>query len=295
MGRVNLSNNLIVGVLVFYSASMAGACHCSKPVGMIGPRTMRIKPRRPSFTNPIKNKPSEDSQLETSTEANEIDNLNSLLEAVTGESFSSTVSNSSLELPLNETDQVVEVRTQRAKRLSPILGMVAPAISEFMGSLIRPLISSISNRAGNSRYKNELLTKLTHHVLANTPLANSNLEKAVENQLNQNKFTVAMQTLRSKEGPLSHDNYLPESWLDHMPNSKTMSPELYEAARIMFVQLTTTIDNLLKKRIRSATQLSTSFSSTIIENLRLKIQGDHKSQNKSWGGDGNDMPGALGF
>ena len=49
----------------------------------------------------------------------------------------------------------------------------------------------------------------------------------------------------------------------------------------MFVHLTTTIDNLLKKRICSASQLSTSFSSTIIENLRLKIQDDHKSQNKS--------------
>ena len=66
-----------------------------------------------------------------------------------------------------------------------------------------------------------------------------------------------------------------------MPSSKTMSPELYEAARIMFVQLTTAIDTLLKKRICSATQLSTSFSSTIIEQLRLKIQDDHQKQNKS--------------
>ena len=120
------------------------------------------------------------------------------------------MSNSNLELPQNETDQVIEVRTQRNRRLSPLLGIVAPVISEFMGSLIRPLISLISNRPGNSRYKKELLIKLTYHVLANTPLANSNLEKAIENQLNQNKFNIAQQTLRSKEAPLSYDNYLPK-------------------------------------------------------------------------------------
>merc|ERR1712059_168922 len=143
-----------------------------------------------------------------------------------------------------------------------------------MGSMIRPLISSISNRAGASDYKNNILTKLTHRVLENTPLANSNLENALVNQINQNKYTVATQTLKSKETPLSHTHYLPENWKENTPHVKTMSPKLYEVARKMFVHLTTTIDNLLKKRLCSASQLSTSFSSTIIENLSLKIQDD---------------------
>ena len=169
MGRVNLYHNLIISVLVFYSANMVGACHCSRPV------ERRFKPAKPSFTNPIKIKPSKDSQPKTTTEATGIDSLNNLLEAVSGESFNSTVSNSSLELP-----QVGGGRFQRPKRQLGILGMAIPAITEFMGSLIRPLISSISNRAGTSRYKNNLLTKLTHRVLANTPLADSNLETKSE-------------------------------------------------------------------------------------------------------------------
>ena len=108
--------------------------------------------------------------------------MTSLLEVVTGEDFNpniSQITNDHLELPQNENDQVVEVRTQRNRRLSPVLGLIAPTIMEFMGSLIRPLIRSISNRPGNSRYKQELLRKFIHRALANTPLANSNLEKAI--------------------------------------------------------------------------------------------------------------------
>ena len=208
---------LITGFLVLYSAHLTMACICTR---QISPITSRIKPHR--NPSPIKYKSKENSQgpVETSTSAHEIDHLNSLLEAVTGEDFSSNISqitNDNLELPQNENDQVVEVRTQRNRRLSPVLGIVAPVISEFMGSLIRPLISSISNHPGNSRYKQELLSKFTHHVLANTPLANSNLEKAVESQLNQNQFNVALQTIRSQEAPLISDNYLPENFPDNLP------------------------------------------------------------------------------
>ena len=79
MHRVNILKILIVGVLVFYSAYMTRACICTRPTRMIGPRTTRIKPRNPAYQNPLKHKPTNDSQLETSTEANGIDNLNSLL------------------------------------------------------------------------------------------------------------------------------------------------------------------------------------------------------------------------
>ena len=58
---------------------------------------------------------------------------------------------------------------ERPKRQLGILGMAIPTITEFMGSLIRPLINSVSKRAGASDYKNNLLTKLTHRVLENTP------------------------------------------------------------------------------------------------------------------------------
>ena len=58
---------------------------------------------------------------------------------------------------------------ERLKRQLGILGMAIPALSEFMGTLIRPLIKSVSKRAGASDYKNNLLTKLTHRVLENTP------------------------------------------------------------------------------------------------------------------------------
>ena len=278
MCRVNILIILITGFLIFYSAHVTMVCIHTRP---ISPRTTRIKP--PRNPSPIKYKPTEPSQgpVETSTEAHEIEHLNSLLEAVTGEDFSSNISQITNDNLEPGTDQVVEVRMQRNRRLSPVLGIVAPVISEFMGSLIRPLISSISNHPGNSRYKQKLLSRFTHRVLANTPLANSNLERAVDSQLNQNQFNVALQTIRSQEAPLSSDNYLPENFPDHLPLGKTISPQLNEAARIMFVQLTTAIDNLLKKRIRSATQLSTSFSSTVIEQLRLRIQDDHQGQNIS--------------
>merc|ERR1712059_29612 len=146
--------------------------------------------------------------------------------------------------------------------------MAIPTITELIGSLIRPLISSVSQRAGGSDYKNNLLTKLTHRVLQNTPLTNSNFEDALVNQLNQNKYTVAKHTLKSKETPLSQAHYIPETWNQDTPPMKTLSPKLYGVAKKMFVHLTTTIDNLIKKRLRSAYQVSTSLVGTIIENLR---------------------------
>ena len=91
---------------------------------------------------------------------------------------------------------------ERLKRQLGILGMAIPAITEFMGSLIRPLISSVSKRAGASDYTNNLLTKLTQRVLENTPLTNSDFENDLVNQINQNKYTVAAHTLKSKETPL---------------------------------------------------------------------------------------------
>ena len=48
----------------------------------------------------------------------------------------------------------------------------------------------------------------------------------------------------------------------------------------MFIHLTTTLDNLIKKRLRSASQISNSFVGTIVESLRLKIQKEHINQGK---------------
>ena len=177
--------------------------------------------------------------------------------------------------PVNSMDN------ERPKRQLGAIAMAIPAITEFMGSILRPLISSVSQRAGNNDYKNNLLTKLTHRVLQNTPLTNSNIEEALINQLNQNKYTVAKHTLKSKETPLSQAHYIPETWDQETPKANTMPPRIYRVAKRMFIHLTTTIDNLVKKRLRSASQISTSFVGTIIEGLRLKIQQEHHNQTKA--------------
>ena len=85
--------------------------------------------------------------------------------------------------PANSTEN------ERPKRQLGAIAVAVPAITKFMGSLLGPLISSVSQRAGNSDYKNNLLTKLTRRVLQNTPLTNSNFEDALVNQINQNKYT----------------------------------------------------------------------------------------------------------
>ena len=148
---------------------------------------------------------------------------------------------------VNMAQPVNSMENERPKRQLGVLAMAIPAITEFMGSLIRPLISSVSQRAGTSDHKNNLLTKLTKRVLEHTPLTKSNFEDAVVNQINQNKYTMATHTLKSKETPLSQTHYLPETWEEDTPRVKIMSPKQYGVAKRMCIHLTTTIDNLLKR------------------------------------------------
>ena len=142
--------------------------------------------------------------------------------------------------PTNSTD------SERQGRQLGAIAMALPAITQFMGSILRPLISSVSQRAGDNEYKNNLLTKLTHRVLQNTPLTNSNVEEALINQIKQNKYTVAKHTLKSKETPLSQANYIPDMWDQETPKLNTMPPRIYRVAKRMFIHLTTTLDNLIK-------------------------------------------------
>ena len=128
-----------------------------------------------------------------------------------------------------------------------------------MGKMIRPIIQGLASRPGNSQYKSNLLRKFTHRALSNTNLADTELENAVSNQLDQHKYGVALQTLKSQEVPVDTNTYFPKTFPESLPFVKEKSPQLTEAARGIFTQLTESIDQILQQRLITTSHLSTSL------------------------------------
>ena len=151
--------------------------------------------------------------------------------------------------------QSTQIRPERA--LAPLVGslvpVIAPHITSFMGKLLRPLIGDIANRPGVSTHKDALLQRFLPRALQGTSLANTQLEKALQSALQQQKYSVVLSTLKSQEQPLDTASYLPQD----VPLS-TLS-EMQTSTRQIFGQFTRVIDRLLQKRLLSLNHFSTSF------------------------------------
>ena len=131
------------------------------------------------------------------------------------------------------------------------------------------MVRSLAYRSGTSKYKSNLLCKFTHRALSNTNLADSEVENAVSQQLDQHKYGMALRMLESQETPLSNENYVPNTFKEKFSSVKTASPQMIKATRAIFNQLTHAIDNVLQDQLVTTNHLSTSFTSAVVEELRL--------------------------
>ena len=149
-----------------------------------------------------------------------------------------------------------------------------------MGKLLRPLISEIAHRPGISKYKDNLLQKFVPHTLTGTPLAGSQLQKALENELKQQRYSVALNTLKGQERDLDTSSYLPKSEADSDSFVHQDSGIMQKATRKMFYQFTRTLDKLMQKRLLTISHFSSSFLSSVVEQLRLTLQAEHRNQSQ---------------
>ena len=124
--------------------------------------------------------------------------------------------------------------TKQGDRDRCFVGALAPNMSKFMGAMIHPLIRGIAFRPGNSKYKSNLLRKFTHRALSNTNLADTELEGAISDQLEQHKYGIALQTLKSQEVPFDTQTYFPKSFPETLPFVTQTTPQLAQAARDIF-------------------------------------------------------------
>ena len=172
----------------------------------------------------------------------------------------------------NQTEIDPQTGKARIPRLAPAtlisLGtQLAPSISSFMGQLLRPLISSIAHRPDTSPYKNQLLQKFTSRALSGTRIQNTGVERAVEHSLQQHHYAIALNALKAHEVPLNTTRYFPQGSLGADPGS-------------IFHQLNNNFDQLLQKRLLSLNHISSNFLSSIVEQSRITLQDEHKSQDK---------------
>ena len=172
-------------------------------------------------------------------------------------------------------------RVDREKRLAPIVGALIPTITSFAGKLLRPLISDIAHRPGVSKYKDNLLQHFLPHALKGTPLADTQLEHALESALRQWKYSVALSTLKSQEKDLDTSNYLPEEATIFKSFKIPEHNAMHRITWQIHDQYTTSVDKLIQERLLSLNHISASFVSTVIEQLRLTLQSEHRNQSQS--------------
>ena len=129
----------------------------------------------------------------------------------------------------------------RSKRqLAALATVIIPTITKFMGSLIAPLFSSISNRPGNSIHNQKLLQRFIPRALHGTQLGGTEVQTHIQSAVKLNKFNVALTALRNRERPLDKSHFLPFKLSSYGDLSIMETKKL-------FLQLTTVIDNLFKK------------------------------------------------
>ena len=145
--------------------------------------------------------------------------------------------------------------------LGPAMIAAIPQISEFMGSLIRPIISSVANRAGQSSHRDTILQTFVRRVFAGTELGQTQLQGALTHQLKQREYQIALNTLKAREQGLNQSYFLPNPSTDKSPS-----------ARDTLAQFTEKIDTLFQLRLKSLSQVSASFISSLIQAMRVKLQ-----------------------
>ena len=116
------------------------------------------------------------------------------------------------------------------------------------------------------------MKKFAHRALSNTDLADSEVERAVSQQLTQHKYGVVLCTLEAQESELSNENYIPDTFKQSLSSLKTASPQMVQATRSIFNQLTHTFDNVLQDWLITVSHLSTSFISAVIEEMHLEME-----------------------
>ena len=178
-------------------------------------------------------------------------------------------------LPLVESNQTESDLKVRNTRLAPgILAIgtqLAPHISGFMSSLIRPLISSIAHRPNADGYKTELLQKFIRRAVAGTRLKDTGIERALEHSIKQKEYEVTLNALKSHEVKLDPYKYY--------NTPQTMRAKVDKNS--VFYQMTTMFDDVLKTRLLSLNHVNSNFSGTTIEQAKIALLDGHTKLNEA--------------
>ena len=83
---------------------------------------------------------------------------------------------------------------------------------------------------------------------------------------------MALRTLEAQESELANENYIPDTFKQSFSSVKTASPQMVQATRSIFNQLTHAFDNVLQDRLITVSHLSTSFISSVIEEMCLEME-----------------------
>lgn len=146
-----------------------------------------------------------------------------------------------------------------------MLSAVAPVLTSFMGSLMTPLISSVGDRVGfkglinpKGVRKSNILTKFFDRALSSTKIANTEYADTVKGMLIKGKYGQAIDKLQYK------DQILPMSSLIEYPRANTTLKRMQN------------VDDILKTRLLTLSEVQMSFVSTILEQFRNMVSSEHK-------------------
>ena len=88
------------------------------------------------------------------------------------------------------------------------MGAMIPYISQFAGSLIKPLISELTHGPQqNSQYNQGLIKGFIPKVIAHTPMAVPHFQRNMESAVNQHQYQQAIQYIDGVQKKLGPNNY----------------------------------------------------------------------------------------
>ena len=144
-----------------------------------------------------------------------------------------------------------------------------PHVTKFLGALVKPLIKSMANRNGTSRFRDNVLKRFFIKAIASSPLSQTETADNIASHLKARGYETAIETLSA------HEETLPVTDLIHItPWVPTESEWVQEDILKYLLQ---TFDASVKHRLMATSQVSNSFLSTYLEQVRYNIQSDQLS------------------
>ena len=146
----------------------------------------------------------------------------------------------------------------------------APAITSFMSQLLKPMISSISSRPGNTQYNRNILHTALPQILRHSNLGSSSSLASISHNINNDRYEDLLEKVHHNRKALNFGTLIPQN-------------QEFPALGLYLNQTVSSFDKLLTNRLSDMFKVSHGYVSTAVNKLRHLLAANHNTTHSDLG------------